>query len=107
MAERNIVGQSIAAVRALNRLVLQLGSVINLLEGSTMNDDELALALEAAADKTDKIVAEVTAATAALQAALAASGQTTPAIDAALARLQGSLTIADDLNPDTGALVAP
>jgi len=69
--------------------------------------DELAAALTAAADKTDKIIAEVQASTAALQAAIAAAGASTPAVDAALARLTASLTIADDLNPDTGAVVAP
>ena len=38
-----------------------------------------------------------------LEAAIAAAGNTTPELDAALARLQASLTVADDLNPDAPA----
>jgi len=68
-----------------------------------MNHDELTAALQAAADKTDKIIAEVKASTAQLEAAIAAAGNTTPELDAALARLQASLTVADDLNPDAPA----
>lgn len=71
-----------------------------------MNHDEMTAALQAAADKTDKIIAEVQASTAQLQAAIAAAGNSTPEMDAALARLQASLTVADDLNPDP-AVPAP
>lgn len=71
-----------------------------------MNHDEMTAALQAAADKTDKIIAEVQASTAQLQAAIVAAGNSTPEMDAALARLQASLTVADDLNPDP-AVPAP
>jgi len=66
----------------------------------SMNHDEMTAAIQAAADKTDKIIAEVQASTAQLQAAIEAAGNSTPAMDAALARLQASLNTADDLNPD-------
>lgn len=71
-----------------------------------MNHDEMTAALQAAADKTDKIIAEVQASAAQLQAAIVAAGNSTPEMDAALARLQASLTVADDLNPDP-AVPAP
>lgn len=61
---------------------------------------ELAASLQALADKTDKIIAEVQASTAELQAAIAAAGNSTPAIDAAMLRLSTALQVADDLNPD-------
>jgi ABC-type transporter Mla subunit MlaD len=65
-----------------------------------MNQAELEAALAAAADKTEKIIAEVQASTQELKDALAAAGSTTPEVNAALARLQGALQVADDLNPD-------
>lgn len=65
-----------------------------------MNQAELEAALTAAAEKTDKIVAEVQASTAQLLQAIADAGNSTPAVDAALARLQAALQVADDLNPD-------
>ena len=71
-----------------------------------INRDEMTAALQAAADKTDKIISEVQASTAQLQAAIVAAGNSTPEMDAALARLQASLTVADDLNPDP-AVPAP
>ena len=62
--------------------------------------NEVTAQIEAAADQTNKIIAEVTAAVAALTAAIEAAGNSTPEMDAALVRLQASLQVADDLNPD-------
>lgn len=64
---------------------------------------EVTAAIEAAAAQTDKIISEVTTATAALTTAIAAAGNSTPEMDAALARLQASLQVADDLNADAPA----
>ena len=88
-------------------LVENVNIVLQQLRKVLMNQAEMEAALVAAADKTDKIIAEVQAATAVLQAAIAAAGSSTPAVDAALLRLQNALTVADDLNPDGGGVVAP
>ena len=103
----NVTIASVTINLAPDALVENVNIVLNQLRKLLMNQDEMAAALSAAADKTDKIIAEVQASTAALQAAIAAAGASTPAVDAALARLTASLTIADDLNPDGGAVVAP
>lgn len=103
----NITVQAVHIHLAPEALKGALDKIINVLKGIEMNQEEMAAALTAAADKTDKIIAEVQASTAALQAAIADAGASTPAVDAALARLTASLTVADDLNPDAGAVVAP
>lgn len=66
----------------------------------SMNHEETTAALNAAADKAEKIAAEVIASTAELKAAIEAAGNSTPEMDAAMTRLQGALQAADDLNPD-------
>ena len=86
-------------------LLSALDDIINRLGDIEMNQDEMAVALAAAADQTDKVIAEVQASTVALQAAIVAAGVTSPAVDAALARLQASLATADALNPDAAPAV--
>jgi hypothetical protein len=105
---------TIRLVRAQQQLALQTTTLINLLEGTDMaTEAQLIASLDANTAKTQKIVAEVTAATAQMAAALAAAGNTTPAVDEAMARLDAALTVADDLNPDApgvapdGGIVAP
>lgn len=88
---------------ATEGMSLTLDNITNRLQGIKVNQDEMTVALEAAAVKAEKVAAEVTAAVTQMAAAIAAAGQSTPAQEAALARLNGALTIADAANPDVPA----
>lgn len=72
-----------------------------------MLNAELEDRLAAAADKQQKILDEVQAATAALRAEIAAQGTVPAGAEAALLRLEALQATTDDINPDAVPPVAP
>ena len=76
-------------------------TILNRLERQiTMNQAELAQALNDAKDQAAKAKAEIVKKIADLEAAITNAGSTTPEVDAALAALKGEVQGLDDLNPD-------
>jgi ABC-type transporter Mla subunit MlaD len=103
----NVTIQSVTVQMAPEALQATLTAISSALQGITMNQQDLAIALNAANTALAGVGDQLTKATAEIVAALAAVGVTTPEVDAAVAQLQtisGALAQAvqqlDDLNPD-------
>lgn len=78
----------------------QLERIFSLLNKINMNQQELADALAALKEQTDKARAEVVAKIASLEQAIIDAGNVTPAVETALADLKASVQASDDVVPD-------
>jgi chromosome segregation ATPase len=78
-------------------------SLLDLKGTLTMNQQELAQALDDIKAQADKAKDEIVAQVASLEDAITAAGNVTPEVQTALDALKGSVQSLDDLNPDTPA----